>query len=51
MNNTLSFRKESIQRSSHASEKLNQALEARGPKVAREQQPFSVTVSITITAY
>jgi hypothetical protein len=49
MNNTLSFRKESIQRSSHASEKLNQALEARGPRVAREQQPFSLSLTTSLT--
>jgi hypothetical protein len=46
---SLSFRKESIQRSSSASEKLNQILEARGPRAAREQQPFSITVTYTAT--
>jgi hypothetical protein len=51
MNSSLSFRKESIQRSSSASEKLSQALEARGSRTAREQQPFSITVTATITAY
>lgn len=43
MNNTLSFRKESIQRSSHASETLSHAQEATGPKVAREQRPISLS--------
>ena len=49
MNSTLSFRKESIQRSSHASEKLNQAQEAQGPRAAREQKPISFTVTYTAT--
>ncbi len=43
MNSSLSFRKESIQRSSNASETLNQALETQGPRAAREQQPISIS--------
>jgi hypothetical protein len=43
MDSSLSFRKESIQRSSNASETLNQALEAQGLRAAREQQPISLT--------
>jgi hypothetical protein len=49
MNSSLSFRKESIQRSSNASETLNHAQEAQGPRAAREQRPFSFTVTATIT--
>ena len=45
--NTLSFRKESIQRSSSASENMNQAQEAKGPGVAREQRPISLTTYLT----
>ena len=48
MNSSLSFRKESIQRSSHASETMNQALEAQGPKAPRDQQPFSFTTVLTM---
>jgi hypothetical protein len=48
MNNTLSFRKESIQRSSNASETLSPALEAQGPKVAREQRPISLSTMLTM---
>jgi len=48
VNSSLSFRKESIQRSSHASETMNQALEAQGPKAARDQQPFSFTTVLTM---
>ena len=48
MNHTLSFRKESIQRSSNASETLNHAQEAPGPKVAREQRPISLTTMLTM---
>ena len=47
MNNSLSFRKESIQRSSSASAALNQAQEAKGPKAAREQRPISLTTFLT----
>jgi hypothetical protein len=48
MNSSLSFRKESIQRSSSASETLNQAQETRGPGVAREQRPISLTTLLTL---
>jgi hypothetical protein len=44
--NSLSFRKESIQRSSSMSEKLSQTMEAQGP--ACEQRPISVTVFPTL---
>jgi hypothetical protein len=47
MNSTLSFRKESIQRSSSESGTLSQALEAQGPKAARDQRPFSLTTVLT----
>jgi hypothetical protein len=49
MNSSLSFRKESIQRSSNASETLNQALDGKGPRAAREQRPISFTPTPTIT--
>ena len=53
MNSSLSFRKESIQRSSSASETLNHApagfTEAQGPKAARDQRPISLTVIFTAT--
>lgn len=49
MNTTLSFRKESIQRSSSASESLSQALEAQGQKGAREQRPISLSTLFTLT--
>ena len=49
MNHSLSFRKESIQRSSSASESLNRAPEAQGSKAAREQRPISLTTTLTIT--
>jgi hypothetical protein len=49
MNSSLSFRKESIQRSSNASETLNHAQETQGPRAAREQRPISFTVTATIT--
>lgn len=48
MTNTLSFRKESIQRSSSASETMNQAQEAKGPGVAREQRPISLSTLLTL---
>jgi len=48
MNSSLSFRKESIQRSTNVSETLNQALEAQGLRPAREQQPISLTTSLTM---
>ncbi|GLH71922.1 hypothetical protein GETHLI_04240 [Geothrix limicola] len=47
MNSRLSFRKESIQRSSSASESLHQAQKAQGLKAAREQKPFSFTTVLT----
>ena len=43
MNKSLSFRKESIQRLSSASESLNQAQEAQGPRAAREQPRISIS--------
>jgi hypothetical protein len=49
VNSSLSFRKESIQRSSNASETLNHALEAQGPKAARDQRPISLTTLLTYT--
>lgn len=49
MTNTLSFRKESIQRSSSASESLGHALEAQGQGAAREQRPISLSTLLTIT--
>ena len=49
MNSSLSFRKESIQRSSNASEALNQAFVAQGPGAAREQRPISITIIYTAT--
>jgi hypothetical protein len=48
MNSSLSFRKESIQRSSNTSETLNQAQEAQGPKGAREQRPISLSTLLTL---
>ena len=45
--NSLSFRKESIQRSSSVSEKLNQVMEAQGQ--AREQRPISIGTLFTLT--
>ena len=49
MNSSLSFRKESIQRSTNVSETLNQAWQAQGLRPAREQRPISFTVTATIT--
>lgn len=49
MNSSLSFRKESILRSSNVSETLRQAQQAQGPRVAREQRPISITVTYTVT--
>ena len=48
MNSSLSFRKESIQRSSNASETLNQAFVAQGPGAAREQRPISLSTLLTL---
>ena len=49
MNSSLSFRKESIQRSSSASESLNKAVEAQGQGALREQRPISITATYTVT--
>jgi hypothetical protein len=49
MNSSLSFRKESIQRSSNASETLNHASEVQGSRAARDQRPISFTVTATVT--
>ena len=49
MNTTLSFRKESIQRSSSANESMSQAQEAQGMRGAREQRPISITIIYTAT--
>lgn len=49
MNSSLSFRKESIQRSSSASETMNHAQEVQGPRAAREQRPISLTTLFTLT--
>ncbi len=49
MNITLSFRKESIQRSSNANESVNQAQEAQGLRGAREQRPISLSSLLTLT--
>ncbi|MDP1832070.1 MAG: hypothetical protein Q8K67_08420 [Geothrix sp.] len=49
MNSSLSFRKESIQRSSSASESLSQAQAAQGVKGAREQRPISLGSLLTLT--
>jgi hypothetical protein len=49
MNTTLSFRKESIQRSSHANESMNQAQEGHGMRGAREQRPISIGTLFTLT--
>jgi hypothetical protein len=47
MNSSLSFRKESIQRSSSASETLSHALEAQGQRAASEQWRFSISLPTT----
>ncbi len=47
MTSSLSFRKESIQRSSNASETLNQAQQAQGLGPAHEQKPISLTTYLT----
>lgn len=49
MNSSLSFRKESIQRSSHASEKLSQTQESQATRAGREQKPISLTTLFTLT--
>lgn len=49
MNSSLSFRKESIQRSSSASETMSQALDVQGAGPAREQRPITLTTTLTIT--
>ena len=48
MNGSLSFRKESIQRSSSASETLSQVQEAKGPRAARDQRPISLSTLLTL---
>ena len=48
MNTTLSFRKESIQRSSSANESMSQAQEAQGMRGAREQRPISLSTLLTL---
>ena len=48
MNSSLSFRKESIQRSSSASETLSHAQDAQGPRAARDQRPISLTTLLTM---
>lgn len=51
MNSTLSFRKESIQRSSQASDAASRPpigfTEAPGPKHARDHRPITLTTSLT----
>ena len=49
MNSSLSFRKESIQRSSSASETLNHAQEVQGTRAGREQRPISLSTLLTYT--
>jgi hypothetical protein len=49
MNSSLSFRKESIQRSSQMSQVLNEVPEPQGQRPAREQRPISLTTTLTIT--
>jgi hypothetical protein len=49
MKSSLSFRKESIQRSSSASEALNRATDAPNPRAAREQRPISLSTLFTLT--
>ncbi len=48
MNGSLSFRKESIQRSSSASETMSQAQEAQGPRAAHDQRPISLSTLLTL---
>lgn len=48
MNASLSFRKETIQRSSSASESLLRAQATQGPKAAHEQRPISLTTVLTM---
>ena len=48
MNRSLSFRKESIQRSSSMSETLKQGQEANGLGAGREQRPISLTTVLTM---
>ena len=47
MNSSLSFRKESIQRSSSASEALNRAPEAQKSGAVREQKAISLITYLT----
>ena len=49
-----SLRRESIQRSSHASEAMSrqsaESVEALGPRHALEHQPITLTTTVTLTA-
>ena len=51
MKTTLSYRKESIQQSSHASEALNQSAKeftaGQGSRRAHDQRPITLTTSLT----
>ena len=49
MNTSLSFRKESIQRSSSMSESLNKIPEAMGSRAPREQMHISISTLLTYT--
>lgn len=49
MNASLSFRKETIQRSSSASESLSRAMIGQSMRPAHEQRPISITVISTLT--
>lgn len=53
MNSNLTFRKESIQRSSHSGETLNQARlgiqETQGSRAAHDQRLISLTTLFTLT--
>jgi hypothetical protein len=48
MNHSLSFRKESIQRSSSVSEKLNQTQETKGMRPAGDRWCPTITTSLTM---
>lgn len=48
MNASLSFRKETIQRSSNASDSLQRAMNAQGLKGGHEQRPISLTTVLTM---
>lgn len=49
MNASLSFRKETIQRSSSASESIVRAQAAQALKGAHEQRPISISTLFTLT--